>query len=480
MTKSCCVFGCSNRGGKRKDGTKLSFHRLPLGKKPTLKKWLHNMRTSSVVVGSSTMVCGAHFVGGKRSKEHPIPTLFAWSAAEKTRKTPKERVALKTHQDKTPQASAAKPETCESTCEEQPSPSLPSVDEQISEVRTQIQECLEENTRLRMEVQKLTQENEALRVKLEETATVPAPEFSVARICNSDSLTKFYTGIPSYEQFQALVAFLEPHCKGMTLWNGARTGERQRQCVRALDDENSLLLTFMKLRLDCPNEDLAQRFSISAGTVSRIFTSYLMVMYHAFKSAQLPAWPARAQIDAAMPQKFRDLYPTTRTIIDCTEFPIQIPSDPDTQRVTWSTYKNRNTFKALVCITPSGAISFISSLYGGSVSDREITKTCGVLDLLDKGDSNMADKGFTIKELCEERGAYVNIPPFIKNGQQLTEKELVQTRRVASLRVHVERAIERIKNFHTLDFILSAHFDIADAIFLVCCVVADFGAQLIT
>ncbi|XP_065189641.1 uncharacterized protein LOC135820253 [Sycon ciliatum] len=408
------------------------------------------MRTSSVVVGSSTRVCGAHFVGGKRSKEHPIPTLFAWSAAEKTRKTPKERVALKTHQDKTPQPSAAKPETCESTCEEQPSPSLSSVDEQISEVRTQIQECLEENTRLRMEVQKLTQENEALRVKLEEIATVPAPEFSVARICNSDSLTKFYTG------------------------------ERQSQCVRALDDENSLLLTFMKLRLDCPNEDLAQRFSISAGTVSRIFTSYLMVMYHAFKSAQLPAWPSRAQIDAAMPQKFRDLYPTTRTIIDCTEFSIQIPSDPDTQRVTWSTYKNRNTFKALVCITPSGAISFISSLYGGSVSDREITKTCGVLDLLDKGDSVMADKGFTIKELCEERGAYVNIPPFIKNGQQLTEKELVQTRRVASLRVHVERAIERIKNFHILDFILSAHFDIADAIFLACCVVADFGDQLIT
>ena len=82
--------------------------------------------------------------------------------------------------------------------------------------------------------------------------------------------------------------------------------------------------------------------------------------------------------------------------------------------------------------------------------------------------------------VTSERGAYVNIPPFIKNGQQLTEKELVQTRRVASLRVHVERAIERIKNFHILDFILSAHFDIADAIFLVCCVVADFGAQLIT
>ena len=39
----------------------------------------------------------------------------------------------------------------------------------------------------------------------------------------------------------------------------------QRQPRLALSHPNGVLLTLMKLRLDCPNEDLAQRFGISTG-----------------------------------------------------------------------------------------------------------------------------------------------------------------------------------------------------------------------
>ena len=35
----------------------------------------------------------------------------------------------------------------------------------------------------------------------------------------------------------------------------------------------------------------------------------------------------------------------TRAIIDCTEFEVDKPSNPDSQRVTWSYYKNRTTLK---------------------------------------------------------------------------------------------------------------------------------------
>ena len=63
--------------------------------------------------------------------------------------------------------------------------------------------------------------------------------------------------------------------------------------------------------------------------------------------------------------------------------------------------------------------------------------------------------------------------------KQLTEAELVATRRIASLRVHVERAIERIKNYLILDFIPSTQFDIADQLFVVCSILADFQARLI-
>ena len=41
-------------------------------------------------------------------------------------------------------------------------------------------------------------------------------------------------------------------------------------------------------------------------------------------------------------------------------------------------------------------ITFTSHLYGGHVSDKAITQSCGLIDLLDAGDVVMADKGFDI------------------------------------------------------------------------------------
>ena len=42
----------------------------------------------------------------------------------------------------------------------------------------------------------------------------------------------------------------------------------------------------------------------------------------------------------------------------------------------------------------------------------------------------------------------LDIPPFLKRKTQFEAQELVETRRIASLRIHVERAMERIKNYH--------------------------------
>ena len=64
---------------------------------------------------------------------------------------------------------------------------------------------------------------------------------------------------------------------------------------------------------------------------------------------------------------------------------------------------------------------------------------------LDASDSIMADKGFVIEDLRQEKGVNLNIPPFIRNDAQLTDAELIQTRRIAYLRIHVEQAMERIR-----------------------------------
>ena len=93
-------------------------------------------------------------------------------------------------------------------------------------------------------------------------------------------------------------------------------------------------------------------------------------------------------------------FPTTRCIIDATEIFIQSPSDPRAQQLTFSSYKNHNT----LCITPCGSIFFISKLYGGSISDRELTEKSGLLDLLESSDSIMVDRSFTIADLTNQCG----------------------------------------------------------------------------
>ena len=68
---------------------------------------------------------------------------------------------------------------------------------------------------------------------------------------------------------------------------------------------------------------------------------------------------------------------------------------------------------------------------------------------------------------------------------QFNEKEMLTTRRIATLRIHVKRAIEGVKNDHILEFVpvtLRKNVPI-DIIFLVCAMLANFlattGKQLI-
>ena len=63
-----------------------------------------------------------------------------------------------------------------------------------------------------------------------------------------------------------------------------------------------------------------------------------------------------------MPKEFKEKFeiPSTRVVIDATEFPLEKPSNPDGQAATWSNYKNCNTLKLLVGVSPNGAVTFLS------------------------------------------------------------------------------------------------------------------------
>ena len=57
----------------------------------------------------------------------------------------------------------------------------------------------------------------------------------------------------------------------------------------------------------------------------------------------------------------------------------------------------------------------------------------------------MADCGFDDQDDLTPLGVKVNIPPFLKEEKQIDEDERAETRRIASLRINVERSKERIK-----------------------------------
>ena len=146
--------------------------------------------------------------------------------------------------------------------------------------------------------------------------------------------------------------------------------------------------------------------SFAQSSVSHIISTWVNFLFRKFSEVSI--WPSRQQIHYFMPAAFESHYPTTRVIIDATEIYIQRPSDPESQQVTFSSYKNHNTAKALIGITPSGVICFISKLYGGSISDRELFIETGLINKLDVGDS---DKGFAIADLLQVQGMSLNIPP---------------------------------------------------------------------
>ena len=84
------------------------------------------------------------------------------------------------------------------------------------------------------------------------------------------------------------------------------------------------------------------------------------------------------------------------------------------------------------------------------MSDKQITRESGVLDLIESGDNIMVDRGFDIKDIVPQ-GVTVNMPPFLAGRNQLTAAETEETMTIASVRIHVERAIGRIKTYHILD-----------------------------
>lgn len=252
---------------------------------------------------------------------------------------------------------------------------------------------------------------------------------SIENFKDNPNAISYYTGFSDYDQFMTFFYCLGP-C----------VDELDYKCS-VLESKDQLFLTLMKLRQAKEDFELSLFFQVSTSTVSRIVITWINFMY--FQLKELNFWPSEDIVQDFMPVNFAEKFPSTRVILDATEIPIQKPSDVNSQSVTWSNYKHRNTIKAMIGVTPSGAVSYVSDAYGGSASDRMIIERSELLNkgMFEKGDSIMADRGIMVQDLFANNDVQVNTPTFLKGKSQLDAHEVVHDRCVASKRIHVERVI---------------------------------------
>ena len=180
---------------------------------------------------------------------------------------------------------------------------------------------------------------------------------------------------------------------------------------------------------------LADVFDIAPGTASRIFTTRILFLEK--ELSFLLSFPTLSDLEGIhIPKAFQG-FENLRGIINCTEFFIEKPFRISSQRSTFSSYKSRNTFKLLISMSPIPHINFVSNLYSGSISDKELTKQCGFIDQLNAGDVIMADKGFNVQDLFAQKHVRLLAPPLMAKGR-VSPKATTMTRRIARVRVHVE------------------------------------------
>ncbi|XP_028249385.1 uncharacterized protein LOC114426285 [Parambassis ranga] len=469
MVHTCVVAGCRNR---RTPGTTLSFYRFP--RDPERKqRWIAAVNREGWVPNDGSRLCSTHFISGKQVKNPRspdyVPSVFRTAPLSPEMKEPGALEILDKQEARVEAANALlflqgqgqgqgqaavdhqgqedHPEGVreqEPTVEESASSSLGTdEDDDDDDDDDDDEESVSDSKKGKFAqasdppvnfddiLKALKKENQALRESVEKMS------LSENSLRNDAEKVKFYTGLPNYFVLETVMWLLAPHMDGM---KNVKLSKFQQ-----------LLLTLMRLRLDLRNQDLAYRFGVKIGTVTK--TVHRMV--NILSSTLVPTavfWPSRAELRKNLPAALRTSHPDCAVIIDCFTVPFEEPVSRGNQQHQHSSSQgvgtSYNVLKYLIGVAPQGVVTFVSRGVLGNVSDKSLAEGCGFLCKLLPGDVVLASRDLDISESVAARGALFKIA----GGYGPSEGSLLDGAASETLSVqrHVERVISMVKQRYAM------------------------------
>lgn len=119
-------------------------------------------------------------------------------------------------------------------------------------------------------------------------------------------MVSFYTGFANYSTLKACYNFLQSAVNNLTYWDSGR---------KSADSE-----TLCKLKAPKPSSTGRSLIGKGSSIQFRCFTMYCVMYLEDFLFKHISLWPSKQLVNAYMPKCFRVAYPTTRVILDATEF----------------------------------------------------------------------------------------------------------------------------------------------------------------
>jgi hypothetical protein len=283
--------------------------------------------------------------------------------------------------------------------------------------------------------------------------------FSIEQFKDSNIDICFYTGFTSFSAMKECLRLLNP-ANNIEYYD--TEGKKMATKNMILSHIDQFFLTLVWLRLRLLAKDLAQRFNISVASVNIYFKSWVNFMYLRFSS--LDIWPSKTHITKTMPESMKRKYPNLEWIIDAFEIRTQSPISPRVP--SECNDKSISTVKGLVACTPSGQVGFISQLYTGNLSNRELTVRSGFLDMPhSKRAMWLVGDGFQIADLAQPLGVQVRMP-------HVGHERIVLDR---------ERSINKIKKFHYFDMpIPLSEIGSLNQVWLVCAMLTLFQNPIVS